>query len=252
MNLSRTQLLFFGAYLALFVLCAINPHDRAVWWAENLPIILLVAIIAWVQRHHEFSNLSYGMMFCLMALHTIGGHYTFSRVPFDLVSDTFGFERNHYDRVAHFTVGFYAYPLAEIVQRRRLVNTRWLLYLFPIFSIVSLAAAYELFEWQFALIAEPDAGLAVLGSQGDVWDAQKDMLADARLLLQHRAQGVTAIAGLDGPDVDPGIDDRLDDRPSAQAPEAAIQMLAKGGRPHTGDIDGSHRAASAWSTGSNL
>lgn len=179
MNLSRTQLLFFGAYIALFVLCAINPHDRAVWWAENLPIILLVAIIAWVQRHHEFSNLSYGMMFCLMALHTIGGHYTFSRVPFDLVSDTFGFERNHYDRVAHFTVGFYAYPLAEIVQRRRLVNTRWLLYLFPVFSIVSLAAAYELFEWQFALIAEPDAGLAVLGSQGDVWDAQKDMLADA-------------------------------------------------------------------------
>ncbi len=178
MRLSRTQLLFYGGYVALFALCAIGPYDRAVWWAENLPIVLLVGVIAWVQRHHAFSNLSYGMMFCLMALHTIGGHYTFSMVPFGIITDTFGFERNHYDRVAHFTVGFYAYPLAEVLYRRHLVNTRWLLWLFPIFSIVSVASAYELFEWQFALIAEPDKGLAVLGSQGDQWDAQKDILAD--------------------------------------------------------------------------
>ncbi|MDP6387470.1 MAG: DUF2238 domain-containing protein [Planctomycetota bacterium] len=178
MKLSRTQALFFGAYLALFALCALNPYDRSVWWAENLPIMLLVGVIAWVQRFHSFSKLSYGMMFFLLALHTVGGHYTFSRVPFDFVTETFGFERNHFDRVAHFTVGFYAYPLAEIIQRRKLVNTRWLLYLFPVFSIVSLAAAYELFEWRYALTAEPDAGLAVLGSQGDIWDAQKDILAD--------------------------------------------------------------------------
>jgi putative membrane protein len=157
--------------------------------------MLLVGVIAWVQRFHSFSKLSYGMMFFLMALHTIGGHYTFSRVPFDFVTDTFGFERNHFDRVAHFTVGFYAYPLAEILQRRKLVNTRWLLYLFPIFSIVSLAAAYEVFEWRYALTAEPDAGLAVLGSQGDIWDAQKDMLADA--LGAVFAVGVFALCGSD-------------------------------------------------------
>ncbi|MBJ75739.1 MAG: hypothetical protein CMJ98_01850, partial [Planctomycetes bacterium] len=125
MSLSRTQALFFGAYLVLFALCALNPYDRSVWWAENLPIMLLVGVIAWVQRVHSFSKLSYGMMFFLMALHTVGGHYTFSRVPFDFVTETFGFERNHFDRVAHFTVGFYAYPLAEIIQRRKLVNTRW-------------------------------------------------------------------------------------------------------------------------------
>jgi len=111
-------------------------------------------------------------------LHTIGGHYTFSRVPFDFVSDLFGFERNHYDRLAHFTVGFYAFPIAEILQRRRLVNSRWILYLFPIFSLVTLAATYELFEWSYAISSDPDSGIAVLGSQGDIWDAQKDMLAD--------------------------------------------------------------------------
>ncbi len=193
MSLSRTQALFFGAYLVLFALCALNPYDRSVWWAENLPIMLLVGVIAWVQRVHSFSKLSYGMMFFLMALHTVGGHYTFSRVPFDFVTETFGFERNHFDRVAHFTVGFYAYPLAEIIQRRKLVNTRWLLYLFPVFSIVSLAAAYELFEWRYALTAEPNAGLAVLGSQGDIWDAQKDMLADT--LGAIFAVGVFALCG---------------------------------------------------------
>ena len=170
--------LFFGSYLLLFGICAINPYDRGVWWAENLPILLLVAIIAWVQRVHRFSVASYILMFFLLALHTIGGHYTFSRVPFDFVTDSFGFERNHYDRLAHFTVGFYAFPIAEILQRRQLVNSRWIMYLFPIFSLVTLAATYELFEWSYAISSDPDAGIAVLGSQGDIWDAQKDMLAD--------------------------------------------------------------------------
>lgn len=75
-------------------------------------------------------------------------------------------------------MGLFAYPIAEILQRRKLVNSRWLLFLFPIFSIVTLAALYELFEWGIANYADPDAGIAVLGAQGDIWDAQKDMLAD--------------------------------------------------------------------------
>ncbi|HIA04175.1 MAG TPA: DUF2238 domain-containing protein [Myxococcales bacterium] len=170
--------LFFGAYLLLFTVCAVSPFDRAVWWAENLPIVLLVAIIALVQRHHRFSSFSFGMMFCLLVLHTIGGHFTFAMVPFDWVTDTFGFQRNHYDRIAHFTVGFYAFPLAEIIHQRALVNTKWILYLFPVFAIVTLAGAYEVFEWQYAVLGDPQAGLAVLGSQGDIWDAQKDILAD--------------------------------------------------------------------------
>jgi putative membrane protein len=117
-------------------------------------------------------------MSCLIILHTIGGHFTFERVPFDFITDLFGFERNHYDRVAHFSVGFYAYPIAELLLARRLVASRWLLFLFPIFTILAVAGAYEIFEWLYAVSAEADAGTAVLGSQGDMWDAQKDMLAD--------------------------------------------------------------------------
>jgi len=165
-------------YSVVFVICAIAPYDRAVWWAENIPIILLVMAIALISRRFVFSPASYALMGCLIILHTIGGHFTFERVPFGYVTELFGFERNHYDRLAHFSVGFYAYPVAEFLLARKLVRSAWVLMLLPLFSIVFVAAMYEIFEWRYALAADPAAGAAVLGSQGDPWDAQQDMLAD--------------------------------------------------------------------------
>lgn len=167
-----------GLYIVVFSLGAIEPYDRGVWWAENIPVIFVVLLIAWLSRLHRFSNTSYILMSAFIILHTIGGHYTFERVPFDWVSDSFGFERNHYDRVAHFSVGFYAYAIAEVLMSRRLVRTRWLVALFPVFAIATVAGLYEIIEWQYAMSADPKAGIAVLGSQGDIWDAQKDILAD--------------------------------------------------------------------------
>lgn len=167
-----------GLYAVVFILCAIEPYDRNVWWAENIPVIIVVAAIAWLSRLHHFSNTSYILMTVFIILHTIGGHYTFERVPFGWVSEIFGFERNHYDRIAHFSVGFYAYAIAEVLVARRLVSTRWIVSLFPVFAIATVAGVYEIIEWQYAMSADPKAGIAVLGSQGDIWDAQKDILAD--------------------------------------------------------------------------
>ena len=158
--------------------------------------MIVVVVLALISRRYRFSNTSYVLMTVFIILHTIGGHYTFERVPFELVSEFFGFERNHYDRVAHFSVGFYAYPIAEYLLRRRLVRSRWIIALFPVFAIATVAGIYEIFEWQYALNSDPAAGIAVLGSQGDIWDAQKDILADtlAALLviglffLQHQAE----------------------------------------------------------------
>ena len=174
----RFPLLLLAAYGCLFVFLAINPYDRAVWWAENLPIMLIVAGLVLTYRWCIFSNTAYALMACLVFLHTIGGHFTFERVPFDWFTNFFGFERNHYDRIAHFTVGFYAYPLAELLLRRRLVLSRTVLFLFPLCFILAVAGVYEIFEWGYAISADPAAGIAVLGSQGDIWDAQKDILAD--------------------------------------------------------------------------
>jgi putative membrane protein len=165
-------------YLVEFTLLAIHPYDRSVWLVENAPIVLIFLFLGITYRRFQFSNLAYALMSVLVFLHTIGGHYSFERVPFDYVTRLFGAQRNHFDRVAHFTVGLYAFAIAEFVEGRQLSRSRWLTGLFAVCVICTVALGYEIFEWRYAVNADPAAGIAVLGSQGDPWDAQKDMLAD--------------------------------------------------------------------------
>jgi putative membrane protein len=166
-------------YFIEFIILAIAPYDRQTWFVENVTVVLIVGVIAALYAFKiRFSNLAYVMMAILIVLHTIGGHFTFERVPFGFVTDFFGFTRNHFDRVAHFTVGFYAYPIAEWLLTRRLVANRFLLFTYPVFVIATIAMSYELIEWLYAANSDPLAGAAYLGSQGDIWDAQKDMLSD--------------------------------------------------------------------------
>lgn len=166
-------------YLLIFTVLGIDPlSGREVWLAENLPICFVVFVLLFTYRWFRFSNLSYFLMAILVFLHTIGGYYTFAEVPFDWVTNFFGFERNHYDRIAHFSVGFYAFPIAELLTRKKLTHSKIITYLFALFAIMALAGTYEIMEWQFAVLGDPQAGVEVLGSQGDIWDAQKDILAD--------------------------------------------------------------------------
>jgi len=160
------------------LLLAINPYDRTVWWTENIPIMIIVFLLAVTYNKFQFSNTSYLLMSVLIFMHTIGGYYTFARVPFDFVTNFFGFERNNYDRLAHFSVGFYTYAFAEYLNVKKAANEKWIIYVLPLVFIMALAGAYEIFEWIYAITGDPTAGIEVLGSQGDIWDAQKDMLSD--------------------------------------------------------------------------
>jgi len=171
-------LLLLAGYLLLFVLLGIHPADRTVWWAENIPILLIVGTVSLLHLRFHFSTLACAMMAVLVILHTIGGHYTFSRVPFGWITETFHFRRNHFDRLAHFSVGFYAFAIAEVLLARGLTRSRFLLLSYPLCFILAVAAGYEIFEWIFAVAGDASAGVEVLGSQGDAWDAQRDMLAD--------------------------------------------------------------------------
>lgn len=166
-------------YAILFTILAFNPVDRPTWLVENATVWIIVGVILVLYGLKiRFSNTAYALMFVLIYLHTIGGHWTFALVPFDYVTNFFDFSRNHFDRIAHFSVGFYAFAIAELLYVRKFVTNRFILFTYPVFVIATIAMSYELIEWIYAALAAPEAGAAYLGSQGDIWDAQKDMLAD--------------------------------------------------------------------------
>lgn len=165
-------------FVLFWAFWAVDPYDRAVWWAENLPVIGIFLLLVLTYRQFRFSNTAYLLMAVWMFWHTVGGHFTFERVPFGFVTDLFGWERNHFDRIGHFSIGFWSYPIAELVLRRGWITSIIPVLLFSLFSIMALAAAYEIIEWWYAALQGGDAGASFLGSQGDVWDAQKDMLLD--------------------------------------------------------------------------
>lgn len=155
----------------------INPVFPQVWIAEIIPILLIFIPLVLTYRRFSFSHTAYCFMSVWLIMHTIGAHYTFANVPFDWFNNLVGSERNHFDRIAHFSIGFYAFPIAEFLTRKGHCKP-WLAGLFGLTAIMAVAAGYEIIEWWYAILAGGDAGIEFLGSQGDIWDAQQDMLAD--------------------------------------------------------------------------
>ncbi|WP_018294947.1 DUF2238 domain-containing protein [Mariprofundus ferrooxydans] len=166
-----------GIFVLFFIWMAIAPVSRDVWLAEAIPVMLVFAALTAGFRSFRFSSTAYTLMAVWLFWHTVGGHYTFAHVPFGWVTDHFGFQRNNFDRIGHFSVGFYAYAMAEWLLRKRYCGPV-LATIFSILLIMSVAAGYEIVEWWYAVADGGDAGIEFLGSQGDIWDAQKDMLAD--------------------------------------------------------------------------
>ncbi len=174
-------------YTIEWVLLSINPYDRAVWWAENLPVFICVLLLIATFQKFRFSNISYLLMTVFFMFHTIGGHYTFERVPFDLfhnllshfnVDFLFPENRNNFDRVGHFLVGTLAYPVAELFLRKKWVSHISTAIFLGIIALGFWGALYEIIEMYYAILEGGESGASFLGSQGDIWDAQKDMLLD--------------------------------------------------------------------------
>lgn len=166
-----------AVFVVMFAWLAIDPADRRVWIAEVVPVVIVFVGLAVTFPRFRFSNTSYALMAFWLFWHTIGGHYTFANVPFEWLDGAFGDERNHFDRIGHFSVGFYAFPMTEWLLRKRHCGPT-LAFFFSLFFIMAVAAGYEIIEWQFAVLEGGNAGHEFLGSQGDIWDAQKDMMLD--------------------------------------------------------------------------
>jgi len=163
-------------FLAVWVWAAIRPSDRHDWLLENYLVFIFVPLIIITGRYFKLSRISYGLITLFMILHVIGSHYTYAEVPFGYVlQEWLGASRNMYDRLVHFSFGLLlAYPVREVFLRVARVKGFWGYYL-PFDVTLAFSAIYEIIEWVAAANVDPQAGLAFLGSQGDIWDAQKDM-----------------------------------------------------------------------------
>lgn len=171
-------------YAVFWVILAIDPVDRTTWVLENtLPVLFIAAMFA-TYKKLLFSRISYALIFIFLCLHTIGAHYTYSNVPYDQwfaaltgtsLNETMGWERNHFDRLVHFSYGLLlAYPIREIFLRVADVRGFWG-YFLPLDVTMSTSMFYELVEWGAAVVFAGEAGMNFLGTQGDVWDAHRDM-----------------------------------------------------------------------------
>jgi len=164
------------AYAVVWVVTAIAPFDRHDWFLENLLVFAAAGILIGTYRAFPLSDLSYLLIAVFLTLHAVGAHYTYSEVPFGFwVQRTFGFARNPFDRIVHFSFGLLmAYPIREVFLR--VANTRgfWAYYL-PLDVTLAFSALYEIMEMVVATMVAPGTGDAWLGTQGDVWDPQKDM-----------------------------------------------------------------------------
>lgn len=174
------------AFLAVLLWSGVHPKDRFTWVLEVAPAVIGAGILVATHRRFPFTPLACVLMFVHAAILCVGGHYTYAEVPLgDWVRDALHLSRNHYDRVGHFAQGFVpaiaarevlirTSPLGvKIASTRGERRSRWLFFLVVCFCL-ALSAAYELIEWSVAALTG-EAADAFLGTQGDVWDTQKDM-----------------------------------------------------------------------------
>jgi len=183
-----------GGLLALVIgRSAWGAHAPGTWLMENAPVALGLLFLWATYRVMPLSRVSYTLVFLFTCLHETGAHWTYAQVPYDgwwrsvfgvTLNSHFEFDRNHFDRLVHFSYGFLmAYPIREIFLRVASVRGFWG-YFLPLDFTMSTSAFYEVLEWATAAIVGFNASNDFLGSQGDIWDSQKDMaLASLGALL---------------------------------------------------------------------
>ncbi len=173
---NRPLQLMVGWLLLYWALMAIAPFDRSDWLLENLLVFFYGALLAATYRRFAFSNLSYALFTLFMTLHLTGAHYTYAETPLGFwLEEWLGYERNHFDRLVHFSYGLLcAYPFYELLRRLAHTGRSWSAIL-TVNLVIGFSATFEVIEMIVAVIVSPELGAAYLGTQGDIWDAQKDM-----------------------------------------------------------------------------
>jgi putative membrane protein len=151
--------------------------DRVTWVLEIFPIVIAAPILVLTARRFPLTPLVYRLIFIHAIILMVGGHYTYANVPLgNWVRDWLGLARNHYDRLGHFAQGFVPAIIArEILLRKLPLRPGGWVFFIVACVCLAISACYEFIEWWSALLGG-DSADAFLGTQGDVWDTQSDML----------------------------------------------------------------------------
>lgn len=180
--------------IVLLVASGARPYERATWFLEVLPVLIALPVLLATWRRFPLTTLLYACIFVHAVVLIVGGHYTYARVPLGFeLADALGLARNPYDKIGHFLQGFVPCLVArEILARGGYVRGRRMLGFLVVCVALAVSAVYELLEWAAAAAMGQGAD-EFLGTQGDEWDTQSDMLcalvgALAALLLLARAQ----------------------------------------------------------------
>ncbi len=166
---------YLGLYVLAWIVAAINPVSRQDWLLENLLAFTGIAFLVLTYKRIPLSDLSYSLLFPFALMHAVGAHYTYAEVPLGFwMKDAWNLSRNHYDRIVHFLFGvLLTIPFADLIRARKL-SRFWSLFL-PAMVITAWSGLFEIIEAVAAWNVSPELGQEYLGTQGDQWDAQKDM-----------------------------------------------------------------------------
>ena len=161
----------------MLAITAITPHDYTTWWLETFPVFIVLPILVATFKRYPLTPLVYRLLFVHATILMVGGHYTYAEVPLGYwMEDWFGFARNNYDKIGHLAQGFVpAMLFRELLLRSSPLRQGKLLFALVVASCLAVSASYELIEWAAAVNMGQSAD-AFLGTQGDQWDTQSDML----------------------------------------------------------------------------
>lgn len=177
MKVKNLHLFLLISICVILILTGINPYDRFIWFLEVLPAIIGIIVLIIIYPKFKFSNLVYILIWIHCIILIIGGYYTYAEMPlFNWLRDAYGLSRNYYDRLGHIAQGFIpVLVIREVLIRKKLVSSkRWASFI-AISMCLAISASYEILEFIFAIFSEETAE-AFLGTQGDIWDSQWDMI----------------------------------------------------------------------------
>lgn len=184
--MQATKRVAFGLTLAVFAASWIAPRWPVEQALHSSLTVLGLAWLWWHDRRWPLRPLHFALICAFIVMHCIGARWLYSYVPYDAwlqaaigwsPNDTFGWQRNHFDRFIHLAFGVcFAPPLWHWLRQRWQRLSVAQAFVLAVMLVMCASLVYEWAEWAIALMLSPEAAEAYNGQQGDAWDAHADML----------------------------------------------------------------------------